>query len=105
MSRQDWRSFIEQVEKFGPSEFIRISDEVSPAYEITALIAELERKGTAPLLIFENVKGYSSPVVTNLLGSRTRVAQALKVNQQDLHREYSQRISSLIPEKTVRDSP
>ena len=43
MSRQDWRSFIEQVEKSGPSEFIRISDEVSPAYEITALIAELER--------------------------------------------------------------
>ena len=105
MSRQDWRSFIEQVEKSGPSEFIRISDEVSPAYEITALIAELERKGPAPLLIFENVKGYSPPVVTNLLGSRTRVAQALKVNQQDLHREYAQRISSLIPENTVRDSP
>ena len=105
MNRQDWRSFIEQVEESGPSQFIRIRDEISPAYEITALIAELERKGTAPLLIFENVKGYSPSVVTNLLGSRTRVAQALKVNQQDLHREYSQRISSLIPEKTVKDSP
>ena len=105
MHPQDWRSYIEQVEGAGASQLVRIKDEISPAYEITALIAELERQGPAPMLIFENVKGYPLPIVTNLLGSRTRVAMALKVNPQDLHKEYSHRISSLIPDRTVKDSP
>ena len=62
MNPQDWRAYIEQVEKSGTSQLVRIKDEISPAYEITALIAELERQGSAPLLIFENVKGYSFPL-------------------------------------------
>ena len=49
MNQQDWRSYIEQVEKSGSSQLIRIRDEISPAYEITALIAELERQGSSPL--------------------------------------------------------
>jgi len=105
MHRQDWRSFILEVGKAGSSQLVRIKDEVSTSYEITALITELERKGPAPLLIFENVKGYSVPVVTNLLGSRTRAALALGVDLEHLHKEYSQRISSLVPEKKVKDSP
>jgi UbiD family decarboxylase len=105
MNQQDWRSYIEQIEKSDGSQLIRIREEISPAYEITAFIAELERQGFSPLLIFENVKGYSLPVVTNLLGSRTRVALALKINEQDLHKEYAQRINSLLPEKMVGNSP
>jgi 2,5-furandicarboxylate decarboxylase 1 len=105
MSQQDWRSYIEQVEKSGDSQLIRVKEEISPAYEVTAFMSELERQGSSPLVIFENIKGYSVPVVTNLLGSRTRVALALKINEQDLHKEYSQRINSLLPEKTVKHSP
>ena len=105
MNRQDWRSFIEEMEKSDISQLIRIRDEISPAYEITAFMAELERQGSSPPVIFENVKGYSVPVVTNLSGSRTRIALALRINEQDLSREYSRRINSLLPEKVVRDSP
>ncbi len=105
MHPQDWRSYIQQVEEAGDSHFLRLRDEISPAYEITALIAEMERQGPAPMLIFENVTGHTVPIVTNLLGSRARVAMALEVNPQDLHKEYSRRISSLVPDKTVKDSP
>ena len=105
MSQQDWRTFIEEVEKSDASELLRIKDEIRPAYEITALITELERQGFSPLLIFENVKGYSLPVVANLSGSRTRMALALKTKVQDLCKQYAQRIGSLIPEKIVKSSP
>ena len=104
MSSQDWRSFIEDVEKSAPTQLVRIREEIRPAYEITAFMTELERQGSAPLVIFENVKGYSVPVVTNLLGSRLRAALALKIEEQDLYKEYSQRIKSFLPEKVVTHS-
>jgi UbiD family decarboxylase len=105
MSQQDWRSFITQVEESNHSDVIRVKEEVSPAYEMTAFMTELEGRGTSPFVIFENVKGYSVPVVTNLLGSRGRMALAFKVKEEDLHAEYSRRIKSLLPEKPVKDSP
>ncbi len=105
MSQQDWRSFIQQVEESDHFQVIRVKDKISPAYEMTAFVAELESHGTSPLVIFENVKGYSIPVVANLLGSRTRMSLAFKVKEEDLSAEYSRRIKSLFPEKVVKDSP
>jgi len=105
MNQQDWRSFIQQVEKSDHFQVIRVRDEISPAYDITAFMTELERQGFSPLVIFENIEGSSIPVVTNLLGSRTRMALALKVEEEDLCKEYSKRIKSLLPEKVIKDSP
>ena len=105
MSQQDWRSFITQVEESNHSDVIRVKEEVSPAYEMTAFMTELEGRGTSPLVIFENVKGHSVPVVTNVLGSRGRMALAFTVKEEDLHAEYSRRVKSLLPEKLVKDSP
>lgn len=105
MSRQDWRAFIQQVETADPSQVLRIKEEIRPDYEITAFMTELERQGASPLVIFENIAGSSIPLVTNLLGSRTRMALALKVKEEDLCKEYSTRINSLSPEKVIKDSP
>ncbi len=105
MSQQDWRIYIDQLAKSDPAQIIRVQDEIRPAYEITAFMSELERQGSSPLTIFQNVKGYSSPVVTNLLGSRSRIALALNSNGQELYKEYSQRVKSLLPEKVLKDSP
>lgn len=105
MSHQDWRSFIQQVEESDHFQVIRVKDEISPTYEMTAFVTELESHGTSPLVIFENVKGYSIPVVANLLGSRTRMSLAFKIKEEDLSAEYSRRIKSLFPEKVVKDSP
>ncbi len=105
MSLQDWRSFIRQVEESDHFQVIRVQDEIRPAYEMTAFMTELESHGTSPLVFFENVKGYSMPVVTNLLGSRTRMALAFKVEEEDLCAEYSRRIKSPFPPKAIKDSP
>jgi UbiD family decarboxylase len=105
MSQQDWRSFIQQVEESNLKEIIRVKKEISPIYEMTAFITELESQGSSPLVIFENVKGHSMLVVTNLLGSRARMALAFGVKEDGLCTEYSRRIKSLLPERRVKDSP
>lgn len=105
MNLQDWRTFIRQVEESDPSQVIRVREEINPAYEITAFIAELEKQGHSPLVIFENVKGFSTPVITNLSGSRARLALAFGVKEEDLRAEYSRRIKSPLPEKMVKDTP
>jgi 2,5-furandicarboxylate decarboxylase 1 len=104
MSKQDWRSFIRQIEATDSSQVVRIQEEVHPAFEITAFMTELEKEGTAPVVIFDRVKGYSIPVVTNLSGSRKRLAMAFGVQEKDLWAEYSRRMKSPVQEKVVKES-
>jgi UbiD family decarboxylase len=105
VSQQDWRAFIQQVEEDDPSQVIRIQEEIDPAFEITAFMTELEKTGASPLVIFEQVKGYAVPVVTNLSGSRTRLAMSFQTKEEDLWAEYSRRMQAPISEKVVQDSP
>jgi UbiD family decarboxylase len=105
MSAQDWRSFIRQIEAADSSQVVRLQEEIHPAFEITAFMTELEKTGVSPLVIFENVKGYSIPVVTNLSGSRKRLALAFQVKEEDLWAEYSRRMKSPIREKVIGESP
>jgi UbiD family decarboxylase len=75
---QDLRGFLEGVKARKPEDFLVISREVDPAYEITALVVKLEReRKRRPVLLFENVKGCSFPVLTNLHASRSRLAASM----------------------------
>jgi 2,5-furandicarboxylate decarboxylase 1 len=105
MSQQDWRTFIARVEGDDPAQVVRPREKIDPAYQITAVMTEWERRGVSPLAIFENVKGYTVPVVTNLSGSRTRLAAAFGVKEEDLGKEYSRRMKSPLPEKVTDQSP
>ena len=102
---QDWRSFIGKLEEADSYEVMRIAEEISREYEVTAFMMELETKGFSPLVIFENVKGNSVPIVTNLLGSRKRIAFAFNVEVENLCSEYARRTESFIPEKLIKDCP
>jgi 2,5-furandicarboxylate decarboxylase 1 len=102
---QDWRSFLQRVEEIRPSEVLRIRDEISPRYEVTALMEELARQGSTPLVILENVKGYSVPVVTNVSATRARMALAFGVDEAALTIEYARRAKTTLPVEVVKDSP
>jgi UbiD family decarboxylase len=78
MMAQDLRSFLDLVKRTRPADFQIVSRPVDPAYEITALVAKLEKEGRRrPVLLFENVKGTAFPVLTNLHASRSRLAAAI----------------------------
>lgn len=78
----DLSEFIATAELEG--ELLRVSVEVSPALEIaeiTSRISNAENGG--PAILFENVRGHSLPVVTNLLGSERRLSAALNADSLD----------------------
>ncbi len=74
MKYKNLRDFIQQLEAAG--ELKRIQAEVNPELEITEICDRvLQREG--PALLFENVKGFSTPVLGNLFGTTRRVAMAM----------------------------
>lgn len=105
MNPQDWRTFIRSLDGEKTSEVLHVREKIDPSHEITAFMTELEKEGTAPVVIFDRVKGYSIPVVTNLSGSRKRLAMAFGVQEKDLWVEYSRRMKSPVQEKVVKESP
>ncbi len=74
MSHRDLRAFLSDLEARGW--LARIRHEVSPELEITE-ISDRVLRADGPALLFENVRGHSMPVLTNLFGSERRIALAL----------------------------
>jgi 4-hydroxy-3-polyprenylbenzoate decarboxylase len=79
MKYTDLRDFIAALEKRG--ELVRIQTEVDPKLEMTEIADRTLRAG-GPALLFENPKGYNTPVLANLFGTERRVA--LGMGAQDI---------------------
>ena len=74
---QDLRSYLDLIKRKKPEEFVIVSREMDPAYEITALVVKLEKEARRrPVLLFEKVKGTPFPVLTNLHAGRSIPADA-----------------------------
>jgi 4-hydroxy-3-polyprenylbenzoate decarboxylase len=71
MKSSDLREFIALLEDRG--ELVRIHHEVDPYLEMTE-ISDRTLRAKGPALLFENPKGYATPVLCNLFGTPDRVA-------------------------------
>ena len=71
------RTYLERLLNVLPDQLLKIKVPVDWRYEVTAYVAEMERKTSNPALIFENVKDYSLPLLVNLFGHVDRIALAL----------------------------
>ena len=67
----DLRDFMAALEQRG--ELVRIATEVDPVLEMTEIADRTLRQG-GPALLFENPKGFDTPVLVNLFGTERRVA-------------------------------
>jgi len=105
VSVQDWRKFLRMLESRRPGEIIREAGALSPEYEITGHIAQYKSKKTQPVILFENVKGKSFPLLTNLLASRERLAMALDADIDSLSKEYRSRSLGRIKPKVLPEAP
>jgi UbiD family decarboxylase len=103
---QDLRSFLDLVKRTRPTEFQIVSRLVDPAYEITGLVAKLEKEGRRrPVLLFENVKGTSWPVLTNLHASRSRLAAAINAAPDRMLQTYLHAMEQPLPPRVVATGP
>lgn len=78
---KDLQSYLREYEERNPCDVLRVGREISLKYEITAYVWAFQKLGKYPILIFENVRlgnGERSPwpVVTNLVSTRKRAADA-----------------------------
>jgi UbiD family decarboxylase len=103
---QDLRSYLDLLKRERPDDLVVVSREIDPAYEITALVAKLERQARRrPVLLFERVKGSRFPVLTNLHASRGRLALALGVAPEGLLARYLQAMERPVPPRVVPAGP
>lgn len=88
----DLRDFIAQLGQL--NELKNITLPVSPYLEMTEISDRAIRKA-APALLFEKVKGYDMPVLTNLFGTPQRVALGMGAKDVSELRKIGQLLSTL----------
>ena len=103
----DLRDFISLCEKEG--QLKRVKTEVDWDLEISHVAKVVEEK-SGPALLFENVKGYKSPVLTGAFGTTQRLAMILgkspKLSMVELTKEWvSVAVKEVIRAKEVKDGP
>ena len=103
----DLRDFIAKCEKEG--EFKRVKAEVDWNLELSHIAKLSEEKG-GPVLLFENVKGYDTPVVTSIFTKTTRMAMVLGMPANSTIFEMSKKWVEVtekggIPPKLVNSGP
>jgi 2,5-furandicarboxylate decarboxylase 1 len=103
---QDLRTFLDLVKRTRPADFQIVSRQVDPAYEITGLVVKLEKEGRRrPVLLFENVKGTSFPVLTNLHASRSRLAAAINAAPDQMLPTYLRAMERPLAPRVVATGP
>jgi UbiD family decarboxylase len=98
---QSLRGFLEETEGTLPGEFLRIKEPVSRELEMTSVVFELDRIGKTPVIVFENVKGFNIPVVTNVAASRKLLARCLNTEPDKLPLTFRERCQNYIPPEIV----
>ena len=104
MKYKDLRDFIAKLESQG--ELKRITAEVDPNLEMTEICDRVLRTG-GPALLFENPKGFDTPVLGNLFGTPERVAMGMGESSVLALREVGKLLASLkepSPPKGIKDA-
>ena len=104
---KDLRDFIATCEKEG--ELHRIKAEVDWDLELSHICKAVEEKA-GPALLFENVKGYQSPVLTGAFATTKRLAiilgKSANLSMVDLTKEWvAVATKEVVPAKEVKDGP
>ena len=104
MKYNDLRDFITQLEKLG--QLKRITAEIDPYLEMTE-IGDRTLRAKGPALLFENVKGHTTPVLANLFGTPERVALAMGQTSTESLRDVGELMAKLKepePPKGLKDA-
>ena len=104
MKYKDLRDFIHFLEQRG--ELKRISEPVDPILEMTEICDRVLRSG-GPAILFENPKGYNTPVLANLFGTEQRVALGMGQESIEKLREVGELLAYLRqpdPPKGLKDA-
>jgi 2,5-furandicarboxylate decarboxylase 1 len=94
------RDCLARLEKQG--ELVRVRREVDRTFELSAVAKKLDG---GPAVLFENVRGFSMPVLVGTEGTKDRVAGNLGVKRTELIDHFARAIGSPVPWNPVGDGP
>src|SRR5690349_23370375 len=80
------RAYMERLKAKG--ELLEVEREVDPKHELAAVTSAAHRRWGKPIL-FHRVKNTSLPVLTNIYGSRERLAEILGIGPNDFCRKWN----------------
>ena len=98
---QDFHAFLEDYVRRHPEDVLHIKEEVSPDQEVTAIAWSVADR--QPMLVFDRVGG--TKVVTNIFGSRERIARLLGTTPDRIHQTYQEKSRQAVDPKVVSSSP
>ena len=99
MKFRDLREFLDTLEASG--DLVRITEEIDPNLEMTE-IADRTLRGGGPALLFENPKGYDTPLLANLFGTEKRVALGMGADSIEALRETAGMVKMIADKETDR---
>ncbi|MCW2307710.1 UbiD family decarboxylase [Rhodobium gokarnense] len=85
------REFVAKLQDRG--DLLVVDREIDPAHELAA-VTHHAQKAWAKAVLFTNVKGTRFPVVSNVYGTRERLAEVIDIKAEDFCRQWSN-LSSL----------
>ena len=97
----DLRDFLDKLDSAGL--LLRVGRPVDARFELSAVSRKIEKLGKA--VLFEHVKGYHIPVVTNVFGSRDMLALVFECDPREVVSEYVRRSRERIHPVLVADGP
>ncbi|MCS0495629.1 UbiD family decarboxylase [Ancylobacter sp. MQZ15Z-1] len=80
------RDYISRLRERG--DLLVVDKEIDPFHELAAVTHAAQKRWGKPIL-FTNVKGTRFPVVTNVYGSRERLAEVIGIDAKDFCRQWS----------------
>ncbi|SRR5579884_298520 len=106
---RDLRGYLAFLATHYPDQLRRVTRPVDPRFELAGVLAQLERRGRPPVVVFEHVRGSQIPVVSNVHATFARLALALGLpagaSVRAFTQEYARRESHPLPPVVVDDPP
>src|SRR5215510_15134654 len=94
---KDLRSYLSELERELPNEFVRVERELDPEFEVTAILQKLENQGRLPAVLFDNVRNLKGDPghrqLMNLVASRRRIALAAGLSADKFRNEITERVA------------
>lgn len=95
---QSLRSFLARLPE---SELLRVKEPVDADYTATALVMELENRQRSPVVCLESPVPSGIPIITNLFGSRERIAAMAGTHASGFNEVWSHALANPIPPRVV----
>jgi len=92
----DLRDFLASVRQKNPREHLSLDGEVSPDFEIAAIVTELGRRLRTPIVEAPRVTGSPFPLVTNVCASLPRIARSLGLSPHELEERFDRAYENLL---------